>query len=95
MPGPPAAIAALLYLGIASSVVAFWLNYWLLKCVTATTVLSMALVQPLIAALLGAMVLGERFGIAAAAGGACILISAAVILRKDHQPSRLLPGSPS
>ena len=27
----PQAVAALLYLGIASSVVAFWLNYWLLK----------------------------------------------------------------
>ena len=77
----PSAIVALVYLGIASSVVAFWLNYWLLKSVTATTVLSMALVQPLIAALLGAIVLGERFGIAAAAGGACILISAGVILK--------------
>jgi drug/metabolite transporter (DMT)-like permease len=78
----PGAITALLYLGIASSVVAFWLNYWLLKFVTATTVLSMALVQPLIAALLGAIVQGERFGMAAAAGGACILIAAAVILRR-------------
>jgi drug/metabolite transporter (DMT)-like permease len=76
------ALAALLYLGIASSVVAFWLNYWLLKFVTATTVLSMALVQPLIAALLGAIVLEERFGIAAAAGGLCILVSAAVILKR-------------
>ena len=79
----PGAITALLYLGIASSVVAFWLNYWLLKYVTATTVLSMALVQPLIAALLGAIVLGERFGITAAAGGVCILLAAAVILRRD------------
>lgn len=79
----PAAIASLLYLGIASSVVAFWLNYWLLKRVSATTVLSMALVQPLIAAALGAIVLGERFGLSAAAGGLCILISAATILRKD------------
>ena len=79
----PAALAALLYLGIASSVVAFWLNYWLLQRVSATTVLSMALVQPLIAALLGAVILGERFGSAAAAGGICILISAAVVLRRD------------
>ena len=78
----PAALVALLYLGIASSVVAFWLNYWLLKFVTATTVLSMALVQPLIAALLGALVLGERFGVNAAVGGACILVSAAVILKR-------------
>lgn len=78
----PAAIASLLYLGVASSVVAFWLNYWLLKRVSATMVLSMALVQPLIAALLGALVLGERFEPPAAFGGACILLSALVILRE-------------
>ncbi len=77
------AVAALLYLGIASSVVAFWLNYWLLQRVSTTTVLSMALVQPLIAAALGAIVLGETFGRHAALGGACILISAAIILRRD------------
>lgn len=62
----PAAVTSLLYLGIASSVVAFWLNYWLLQRVSATMVLSMALVQPLVAALLGALILGERFGVAAA-----------------------------
>jgi drug/metabolite transporter (DMT)-like permease len=45
-------------------------------------VLSMALVQPLIAALLGALVLGERFGALAAVGGACILLSALMILRE-------------
>lgn len=77
------AVLALLYLAIASSVVAFWLNYWLLKRVAATTVLAMGLVQPLIAAVLGALILGERFGLAAAAGGIAILVSAAVILRRD------------
>ncbi len=79
----PSAVVSLLYLGIASSVVAFWLNYWLLKRVSATMVLSMALVQPLIAALLGALILGERFGGVAALGGVCILVSAAAILRRD------------
>lgn len=79
----PSAVISLLYLGIASSVVAFWLNYWLLKRVSATMVLSMALVQPLVAALLGALILGERFGMAAALGGVCILLSAAAILRRD------------
>lgn len=78
-----AAVTALLYLGLASSVVAFWLNYWLLQRISATTVLSMALVQPLIAALLGAAILGERFAISAAIGGAGILLSAAVILRRE------------
>lgn len=84
----PRAITSLLYLGIASSVVAFWLNYWLLKRVSATTVLSMALVQPLIAAVLGALVLGERFGAAAILGGAFILVSAAIILNRDSLPAR-------
>jgi len=77
----PAAVGSLAYLGIASSVAAFWLNYWLLQRMTATTVLSMALVQPLIAAALGAALLGERFDAEAAIGGALILVSAAVILR--------------
>lgn len=77
------AVLALLYLSLASSVVAFWLNYWLLKRVTATTVLAMGLVQPLVAAALGALILGERFGAAAALGGAAVLVSAAVILRRD------------
>ena len=80
----PAAMTSLLYLGLASSVVAFWLNYWLLQRVSATTVLSMALVQPLLAALLGALILGERFGATAALGGLLILISAAVMLRRDQ-----------
>ena len=78
----PAAVVSLLYLGIASSVIAFWLNYWLLKRVSATAVLSMALVQPLIAAVLGALILGERFDVAALIGGLLILLSAAVILRR-------------
>ena len=78
----PSAVVALLYLGIASSVAAFWLNYWLLRRVEATTVLSTALVQPLIAALLGAAFLGERLGVHAIIGGACILLSATVILRR-------------
>jgi drug/metabolite transporter (DMT)-like permease len=77
----PAALTSLLYLGLASSVVAFWLNYWLLQRMTATAVLSMALVQPLIAAALGAMLLNERFDARAAVGGVMILTSAAVILR--------------
>ena len=77
------AVLALLYLSIASSVVAFWLNYWLLKRVTATTVLAMGLVQPLVAAALGALILGERFGSGAAVGGAAVLLSAAIILRRD------------
>ena len=77
------AVIALVYLGIMCSVVAFWLNYWLLKRLTATTVLATGLVQPFIAAILGAIWLGERLGAQTLAGGACILLGATIILRRD------------
>lgn len=71
----PLAITCVLYLAIAGSVGATWLNYWLLERMSATAVLSMALVEPLVAALLGAAFLGERITLRAAAGGALVLCS--------------------
>jgi len=75
-------IVALCYLGVVSSVLAFWLNYWLLRRVDATVVLASALVQPLIAALLGGLILGERPGPATVVGGLCVLSGAALILKR-------------
>jgi drug/metabolite transporter (DMT)-like permease len=69
------AIAAVLYLALAGSVTAFWLNYWLLKRIGATKVLVMSIVEPPIAVVLGAIVLGEAIPSGALLGGACILAS--------------------
>ena len=74
-PWTPLAVGCVLYLAIAGSVGASWLNYWLLERMSATAVLSMALVEPLIAVLLGAAFLGERITLGAAAGGALVLCS--------------------
>ncbi len=71
----PLAIACLLYLAVAGSIGGTWLNYWLLERMSATALLSMALVEPLIAVLLGAAFLGERLTLAAAAGGVLVLCS--------------------
>ena len=71
----PRAIGCLLYLSVAASVGATWLNYWLLERMSATALLSMALVEPLIAALLGAVFLGERITVNAALGGVLVLCS--------------------
>jgi drug/metabolite transporter (DMT)-like permease len=71
----PLAIGCLLYLAVAGSVVATWLNYWLLERMSATALLSMALVEPLIAVLLGAAFLHERLTAGAAAGGVLVLCS--------------------
>jgi len=75
-----ASIAALLYLAIAGSVAGFWLNYWLLPRVGATSVLTMSIVEPLFAVLLGALVLHEALSWRVALGGICVLVSATMIL---------------
>jgi drug/metabolite transporter (DMT)-like permease len=76
----PRAIAALLYLALAGSVTAFWLNYWLLKRIGATRVLVMSLVEPLIAVVLGAVVLHEALPPGTLLGGAGILVSTWILL---------------
>ena len=79
---PRRALAALVYLSIGGSVLAFWLNYWLLKRMTAAEVLAMSLVEPLLAAILGALFLGERIAPLAIAGGFSILISIWLVMRR-------------
>lgn len=79
---PRRAIVAVLYLSLAGSVAAFWLNYWLLKRMAASDVLAMSLVEPLLAAILGWLFLGEHLRALAIAGGFCILLSIWVVLRK-------------
>jgi drug/metabolite transporter (DMT)-like permease len=71
----PVAVACLLYLAIAGSIGGTWLNYWLLERMSATALLSMALIEPLIAVLLGRAFLHERVTARAAAGGALVLCS--------------------
>jgi len=79
------AVTSLLYLALAGSIAAFWLNYWLLNRMSASAVLSMALVEPLIAVLLGAIVLHETVSVTAAIGGMLILTSMWVVLRKKSE----------
>jgi drug/metabolite transporter (DMT)-like permease len=69
------AVGCLLYLALVGSVAGTWLNYWLLERMSATALLSMALVEPLIAVLLGAAFLQERVTPGAAAGGVLVLCS--------------------
>jgi drug/metabolite transporter (DMT)-like permease len=69
------ALVSVLYLALAGSVTAFWLNYWLLKRIGTTKVLVMSLVEPLIAVVLGAIVLREALPAGTLLGGSCILAS--------------------
>ena len=67
------------FLALAGSVAGTWLNYWLLERMSATALLSMALVEPLIAVLLGAAFRQERVTPGAAAGGMLVLCSSFMI----------------
>ena len=80
------ALASVLYLALAGSVTAFWLNYWLLKRIGATKLLVMSLVEPLIAVILGAIVLHEALPAWTVIGGGCILASTWMVLA---QPARV------
>jgi drug/metabolite transporter (DMT)-like permease len=81
-----AAIVSLLYLALAGSVVAFWLNYWLLKRMGATKVLAMSLVEPVIAVILGALILDERLPSGTLLGGLAILLSTWMLLARPQPP---------
>lgn len=69
------ALVSAVYLALAGSVLAAWLNYWLLSRVGTVNLLVMGLVEPVIAILLGAWVLGEALNSRAWFGGALILTS--------------------
>jgi drug/metabolite transporter (DMT)-like permease len=71
---------SLLYLGLAASVVAFWLNYWLLRRMDASAMLMMGVAEVPIAVALGAIVFGERLPAGTLLGGICVLAGVFVVL---------------
>jgi drug/metabolite transporter (DMT)-like permease len=70
-----AAWGAVAYLAVAASVVAFWLNYWLLARMDASAMLMMGVAEVPIAVLLGAAFLGERLPGGTFLGGTCVLVA--------------------
>lgn len=84
----PSAAASLIYLALAGSLAAFWLNYWLLRRMDAMKVLLMSIPEPLIAVVIGALVLGERLTRQTAAGGALVLLSVWLALKRRPDAPR-------
>ena len=82
------ALGAVVYLALAGSVLAAWLNYWLLSRVGAVNLLIMGLVEPVIAILLGAWILGESMSVRAFLGGLVILASVWLAMA----PARRVPA---
>ncbi len=80
-----AAWTALTYLAIAASVVAFWLNYWLLARMDASAMLMMGVAEVPIAVLLGTAFLHERLPAGTFVGGTCVLVAVVTRLVSDRQ----------
>ena len=80
------AVICLLYLVVVGSVVAFALYYWLVRSMDVTNTMLIALVTPVVAVVLGMVVLHEKLNWRLLAGGACIISGIAlIVLRKRHK----------
>ena len=81
MPFTSRVVAAMVYLALAGSVAAFWLNYWLLQRLEASAVLLIAVAEAPLAAMWGALALGERLDGPTIAGSILVLAGSAVVIR--------------
>jgi DME family drug/metabolite transporter len=86
--GDPVVLALLVYLGVATMALAYGLLYAGLRSTTGSVATVATLVEPLSAALLAALLLGERLPWPGLLGGALILL-AVVALQPEHGPDEV------
>ena len=80
------ALICVLYLAVFGTIAAFWLYYWLLSKIESTKAMMISLVTPLIAVIIGAIVLGEKLPPQTFFGGILILASIGLIVfRKKNK----------
>ena len=74
------AVVCVLYLSVFGTVAAFWLYYWLLSKIESTKAMMISLVTPLLAVIIGAIVLGERLPPQTGVGGLLIIAGIGLIV---------------
>jgi drug/metabolite transporter (DMT)-like permease len=84
---------ALLYLLVAGSVIAFTAYVWVLGQLPVSTVTTYAYVNPVIAVLLGMLLLSEPVGLSVLIGGAVIVLAVAVVVTAEGRRRRLGPSA--
>lgn len=77
----PMAVLALLYLAVVGSVIAFMLYYWLVHNMDVTKTMLIAMVTPVVAVVLGMVVLGEDLSWRTVAGGIMIMAGLRFVTR--------------
>lgn len=81
------ALFSVLYLSVAGTVAAFWLYYWLLARIESTKAMMISLVTPLIAVMIGNVVLGETLPPQTGFGALLILSSIGLIVFRPRRRS--------
>lgn len=79
------AIFSVFYLTILGTIAAFWLYYWLLNRVESTKAMTISLVTPLIAVVIGAIFLGEKLPPQTVFGGILILAGISLIVFRKKE----------
>jgi drug/metabolite transporter (DMT)-like permease len=80
------AIGSVLYLAIVGTVAAFWLYYWLLSKIESTKAMMISVVTPLIAVIIGWILLDERLPSRTFMGGILIIASIGLIVFRRSGP---------
>ncbi|HEX2269494.1 MAG TPA: EamA family transporter [Pyrinomonadaceae bacterium] len=89
------AVISLLYLAIVGSVIAFLLYYWLMQNMDVTKSMLISLVTPVVAVILGMLVLDEEMSWRTLVGGAMIIAGIGfIVVRKTKSPvtASVTPG---
>jgi len=79
------AVISLAYLVVVGSVIAFALYYWLVRHMEVTKTMLIALVTPVVAVLLGMIVLHEKLNWRLFVGAACIISGIGLIVLRNRQ----------
>jgi drug/metabolite transporter (DMT)-like permease len=82
------------YLVVAGSILAFTAYVWLLQSAPISLVATYAYVNPTVAVVLGALILGEHVTWPILVGGAIVIASVAVVVSVEHRP-RGAPPEPT
>jgi drug/metabolite transporter (DMT)-like permease len=89
------AVVSLFYLAIVGSVIAFLAYYWLVQHMDVTNTMLIALVTPVVAVILGMLVLDEKLDWRTIAGGAMIMAGIGMIVLRRGKTAETAPASSS
>lgn len=84
-------LLAIAYLAIVGSILAFTAYVWLLQHAPISQVSTYAYVNPVVAVILGAVLLGEKITTTTVIGGAIIVLAVAVVIRAEGRPANGAP----